>query len=267
MSRTYEQLEPVISALDERIKTGLGAFPTDIAEGSIASFPDGADGIPVKSLVVGIEPVQAGSGDPSPDNIRPITGWTGCVISHSGADTSNPTTYPITFPSEAGTVYGGTLDVTTGVLTVDRAELVLDGDESWKYYSVLQDNLFRAVGQPTPTIIANNVSDFLCDAYKPVLALARTNGTLSSSTAGYLDFIDNGFNALDGWTAHVSQNNIHVVYPLATPVTYQLTPQEIRTLLGQNNIWVDAGDTTVEYRANTSAYIAKKIAEAISAFS
>jgi hypothetical protein len=44
-------------------------------------------------------------------NICPITGWTNCNIYQSGEDTSNPTVIPIAFPSEAGTVYGGTLDV------------------------------------------------------------------------------------------------------------------------------------------------------------
>lgn len=59
-------------------------------------------------------PVQSGSGDPSPSNVRPITGWTGCTVSHSGADTSNPTTYPVTFPAVGknlitGTGYAGEL--------------------------------------------------------------------------------------------------------------------------------------------------------------
>lgn len=44
----------------------------DTASGSIASFPDGAEDVPVESLVVKIEAMQAGSGDPAPDNIRPI---------------------------------------------------------------------------------------------------------------------------------------------------------------------------------------------------
>ena len=30
----------------------------------------------LKSCVVSIEPIQSGSGDPSPDNVRPISGWT-----------------------------------------------------------------------------------------------------------------------------------------------------------------------------------------------
>lgn len=52
--------------------------------GSIASFADGADSMPIKELVVNIEPVQSGSGDPSPTNVRLISGWTGANITRCG---------------------------------------------------------------------------------------------------------------------------------------------------------------------------------------
>ena len=52
---------------------------TKTASGAIASFNDGANA-PVVDLTVSIEPVQSGSGDPSPDNVRPISGWTGANI-------------------------------------------------------------------------------------------------------------------------------------------------------------------------------------------
>ena len=39
---------------------------------------------PVTALKIGIEPVQAGSGDPSPDNIRAITGWDAVKVGQSG---------------------------------------------------------------------------------------------------------------------------------------------------------------------------------------
>jgi hypothetical protein len=44
-----------------------------VATGPIATF-EGED-LPLKSLTASIVPVQAGSGDPSPSNIRPISGW------------------------------------------------------------------------------------------------------------------------------------------------------------------------------------------------
>lgn len=51
------------------------AYPTETVTGEIVSITDGAEDIPVKALTVAVEPKQAGSGDPSPDNIRAITGW------------------------------------------------------------------------------------------------------------------------------------------------------------------------------------------------
>ena len=138
-------------------------------------------------------------------NICPITGWTGCVISHSGADTSNPTTYPITFPTEAGTVYGGSLDVTTGVLTVDRAQIASYAGETLPSTWISDRDVYSAGATPT--------------------------------------------------------TGAQVVYELATPITYHLTPQEITTLLGQNNIWADTGDTSVTYKADTKIYIDKKFTE------
>ena len=49
---------------------------------------------PVKSIVCNIEPVQSGSGDPSPDNVRPISGFTGLKVYGTGKnllDVSNAT--------------------------------------------------------------------------------------------------------------------------------------------------------------------------------
>lgn len=120
-------------------------------------------------------------------------------------------TYPITFPAEAGTVYGGTLDVTNGTLTVDRAFIAS--------YN----------GETLP-------SEWISDRDKYVAGTTPTTGA-------------------------------QVVYKLATPITYTLTPTEIKSLLGDNNIWADTGNTEVTYRADTTKYIDKKIAEVINALS
>jgi hypothetical protein len=50
---------------------------------AIATFSDGAD-LPMPKLEVGIEPVQEGSGDPSPENIRPISGWDEVNVTRCG---------------------------------------------------------------------------------------------------------------------------------------------------------------------------------------
>lgn len=54
------------------------------SSGAIATFTDGGDNKPLKSLKVAINPVQEGRGDPSPENVRPISGWTGAEIVNAG---------------------------------------------------------------------------------------------------------------------------------------------------------------------------------------
>ena len=64
-------------------------LPTDTASGSIASFSDGSSLFNAKSVVISIEPIQSGSGTPSPDNVRPISGWTGAEVNVSGSNAWN----------------------------------------------------------------------------------------------------------------------------------------------------------------------------------
>ena len=54
----------------------------------IATFT-GADA-PIDELIVSIDAVQEGSGDPSPSNIRPISGWTECVVNRTGKNILSP---------------------------------------------------------------------------------------------------------------------------------------------------------------------------------
>ena len=52
---------------------------------------------------------------------------------------------------------------------------------------------------------------------------------------------------------------LSVVFSLNTPQTYQLTPTQVKTLLGYNNIWTDSGTVEVQYLANIGLYIQKII--------
>lgn len=91
--------------------------------------------------------------------------------------------YPVSWQDEAGIVYGGNIDFTSGVLTVTMAQIVSYNGE--------------VINEPW-------ISDR--DRY-----IAGTTPSIGAQ----------------------------VVYPLTTPIVYQLTPQEITTLLGTNNIWVE----------------------------
>ena len=243
------------------------AYPTDTASGAVASFADGADDIPLKSCVVAIEPVQSGSGDPSPDNVRPISGWTGTQVSHSGADRTNPTTYSITLPTEAGTVYGGELDVTNGVLTVDKICVTFDGTEDYlnNYFPIVVcAKGFDGGGDYSRRneIISNYA---MC----PKISFASSAAnTFQFSNADTIYGVSSASELKALFAQYYANGNpMTICYPLATPITYHLTPTEIKSLLGNNNVWADAGNTTVTYRADTAKYIDKKIAEVINALS
>ena len=200
-------------------------------------------------------------------NICPISGWTGCNISHSGVDTSGPTVIPISWQSSAGTVYGGTLDVTSGVLTVDRVGVDL-GTLSWYYNSgnVLFETTISDIR--SGYTYNSDLSDIICSMF-----------TAKSQGSGW-GGMENGSFGVSGTSFRAkntsytspsdfttSVNGQTLIYPLATPQTYQLTPQEVTTLLGQNNIWADCGPSTVEYPADTKLYIDKKLAALVAALS
>ena len=162
-------------------------------------------------------------------------------------------TYDITFPSEVGTVYGGTLDVTTGELVVDKAIADLGG-LVWTYTT--GDSYAGS-----PYFASGNVADkkagsnnMICSQY----AVGVNRGAIqdciiapwNSTNALSLACRDDRFT--DAATFKAAMDGVQLVYELATPITYQLTPQEVATLLGNNNIWADTGDTTVKYISTTN---------------
>lgn len=176
-------------------------------------------------------------------------------------------TISVTFPSEAGTVYGGTVDVTNRTLTVDRA-MVSNftwgrGDISggkYRYISILP-----TVGLPSDKNINLNKSYCNC------LSILNNGQTYTGDQNGYtINTADNvtrlyvfieGITTVEQMNDFTNQNSMQLVYPLATPLTYTLTQQELTTLLGYNAIWADTGDVTVEYRADTKLYIDNAIAK------
>lgn len=355
-------------------------IPPETLSGLIAVFTSShAD--PLKSFTANIDPMQSGSGDPAPDNVRPISGRTGATILHAGVNLFNKTTatlgkcingsggitnrsgtdafysdfipiyaevgmrfrhtapgvsgktmrivlydrnknwirgeatpsaggntcaitikqtdvdagaaylrisaysagvydyamctvgddvaqeyspyvgtvYPVTFPSEAGTVYGGALNVTTGLLTVDRVSAVFDGsdDENWtvaannsrKYIAVADID----TGTPD-TEILNGLQSNMFKAWSysggPASATANTPVITGRYNIAQINVFYNGYNTVENWKAYLSSNNLQVVYPLAVPITYQLTPQEVNAYIGVNTIWSDCGEVSVTYRAD-----------------
>lgn len=404
----------------EAVRRTLAAFPQESAEGSVVDFADGADELPVADLTVQIEAVQAGTGDPSPDNIRPITGWTGVDLRRTGknlwggaamladikaavpsatvdetagtakysasapadhaliglesdivygmrfkentrytiilhfsnntisspdtygyarpnigvnytdgssekllgagyeanvpktmvfvsaagktvrhiykantngigtiytnesglfegvltADDFEPyvgTSYPITFPTEAGTVCGGSLDVTTGALKVTHALAVLDG--TMPFSKANNGNARTSVFVLDQSVVNNK-------RYGPSMVSIKTfaNTMKKSSGMSYASLYPNEYywtanangywrigygtpdTTLEEFLAFLNNTPLQVACQLQSPTTYQLTPTEVTTLLGWNTLYADTGDLSTVYRADPQRYTDGRLA-------
>lgn len=228
----------------------MGGTPNvsfESVSGNVCTFESGFSGLPLKAHEVAIVASQSGSGTPSPTNPRPITGYSAINISHSDADTSNPTVYTIQIGS---TVYNGTYDAITGILTVTHKDVDL-GSLSWSRQTGLRPNeyLFRA--QITDIKTPIDTSKMLCEIltcvgtdrnalYDVDYGLAPWNNTNNYVTIRISTITD---------VSHLLSviNGYKLMYELVTPTTIQLSPAQILTLLGENNIFADTGDTTLQY--------------------
>lgn len=140
-------------------------------------------------------------------------------------------------------VYSGTLDLETGELTVDKLGADL-GDYEWSMYSVTQGTLFRtAFPNFNPEYNARN---YVLSDYPVVYASQRINKTSSVGSAGNVDIIDSDYSTQAAFKAAMKGQTI--VYSLATPVTYQLTPQQLALFKGTNNVSTNAKTVQVTYR-------------------
>ena len=361
----------VAGDLTEMAKTYPSLLVTGSASGSIATFDDGSE-TPVKSLSVNIEPVQTGSGDPSPENVRPISGWDGVNVTRTGKNLLKPhpqasltnqitmtndngqysfsgsnssranfditvdiasgtytlsafnpvgsgnsniylmsasgtvlvniscgtankvqnftlaepvktvrltfgagasldnykmspvivlgetspdgfepyqgTVYPISLPQ---TVYGGVLDVGNGTLTVTKKMAQITG-ASIVRYETTAGGRFRVDGLLTDKKETSGYDlDLLCDCYKadpsPTQSGAVDNTICGWRATDSAYIIDRRFETVEAYKAWLADNTVTVVYNLATPLTINLTPTEVRTILGYNNIYADSGNVDVVY--------------------
>lgn len=315
------------------------------ASGNPATFSD-ADAANVKALSVTITLTQSGSGDPSPDNIRPISGVTSVSVTRTGKNLLNPAEFEVmsnfnnanwhlnrpipllggvaytfscnlavngvyiresrtgaikyqkesssevvtdyTFtPSEnmrayiliwrnSGfnnfqgqleegsltsykayrgqsvtvslvdsnsnplTVYGGTLDVTTGELSVQDKMFLLNTS---------------AVSTSEPYLIWRNVPELrecIPQGVNSVISgIDNIGGTLRVNTLGDNNIIFITFPDSVSISELVARAlDVQILLPLISPVTYQLTPQQLATLSGYNSVTTDAASVSVTYKAD-----------------
>lgn len=198
----------------------------------------------IKKLIVGIDPAQDGTGDPTPQNVRPIVGRSAVnVVLSPTLDAQDGTTYPV---SLGGTYYGGTLDVIKGILTIDTAYFSYTGSSSeyWTTYTYNNYTYFAC----SIDILRTDRSLFLCDRFTPRISQYPVSIPIANSI---YDYYARGTNiniyypdcaTLDDFKQFLSNNPLHVLCKRATPAQYTLTPTQIDTIMNRiNNVWADSG--------------------------
>ena len=328
-------LRPLIKSLKEN---ALNAYATEsLSNQAIASFTDGANNVPVKSLSVAITPVQSGTGDPSPDNIRPITGRTGAkvtrtaenlfggnlmrdgVLASMASATDDATNRCVTFAASAAATQR-----ITGASGIEGKF-----KENTRYTFIM--TIYKSAGVGANLRINytdgtyTGITGYTAGEKKTVLVVSDANKTVFSFSKQYvggastLYYDESGifegvltaadFKAYEGTTYTISwQTEAGTVYggtlnvltgklnaypyyasyngetltgewicdravyaagvtpPTGSQVVdmggstteYDLTPTEVTTLLGENNVWADTGDITeITIRCDTALYIAK----------
>lgn len=158
-------------------------------------------------------------------------------------------TIPISWSSSAGTVYGGyltwlwngTVKLTKTMASVDMGDIdwTAGATSNYTYYTHRFDDK------------ANNYN-FISSMYKTVKKSRvelddKTMGVYNTTNARMTVAIrDDTY--VDASAFKAAMSGVQLVYELATPVTYTLTPQQALVFLrGTNNVWNDINDTTVTY--------------------
>ena len=173
------------------------------------------------------------------------------------------TTHEIAWQDEAGTVYGGTLQYLGGdawrlTKTMESVDM---GTLNWTSQESIQIGRFDA---PSGQIgKAKGETNMLCDKYPTVTASvlpSLTVGIRGSAGGSGIVLVNTAFANYTPAQVKTAVTGTQLVYELATPVVYDLTGEELVSVLGMNNVFANCGDVTeLVYRADTALFVEKKL--------
>ena len=187
------------------------------------------------------------------DNVCPLSGRTASNVYVSATNSiPDATNYHIDFSTTAGTLYGGSMNMTFGSITSNMGFVVLDGTETWQDYTLgngyavlipdmMIDNNGEGYTNWLPT--TNNINTIGCNFGKGnnYLYVNRVNGI-------------GGISDLASWKAYLGTHNLQVVYTKNTSATYQIDPQNT-PIYPTTIIWSDSGPVEVSYTTNAGSTV------------
>lgn len=207
---------------------------------------------PVAGYPLGVkakwEPVQEGSGTPSPENIRPIKGRDSVTITRQ----EDNQVITLTLPE---TVYGGEVDAVSGEGIKNWKRVVFDGTEKWDVRAANYTSYSLALPIRSKTGFCTHFKKILYDAIRP--------GTGTGETGCYLEFslsaiFNVPFKNVTDWKNYLAAQYaagtpVYIVYQYANEVNEPFTAtgaQPIPALAGANTVLTDADSVSVSGRAD-----------------
>ena len=137
-------------------------------------------------------------------------------------------------------VYGANVDVVTGALTVTDAIYNPTGDEA---------NYIQQTGRVVFAVPRE---------YRGGDTIDRLCSDFSMAAGGTYCYVNTSM-TVEELKTYFQSHTVQMVLPLTDTQTYQLTPQQIDTLFGNNTVFADCGPVSVTYQANLKDYIDKKL--------
>ena len=221
---------------------------------------------PVAGYPLGVkaewEPVQEGSGTPSPENIRPIKGRDSVTITRQ----EDNQVITLTLPE---TVYGGEVDAVSGEVAETWGLVTLDGAEKWTVEGKFLDNKtdWYYVSSKIPNAVnaVPQKNNEICSHY-PHADIANTNTVQGCAIVWgciRVRWGDTIPDDADAWKAYLAAQYaagtpVQIAYKLAKPVPFTATgAQPIPALSGANTLLTDADSVSVSGRADLIHIIRK----------
>ena len=226
-------------------------LPEDTATGAEVTITDACPDLPIVELTAEINAVQEGTGDPSPDNVRPISGWDEITVTHDGID--------VEISLGDDTVYGGTYN-SDGTLTVKAALKTFDHTSNWSAESLsIGANFYVPMGSEFKKGQYGNSPYFKCNASKASETSNIQNANVclisGSGNFNYAWGATLSCSTAEDFKTYLETNEltIEVYAELATPTTLTVGILTFNTNgEGSTIISCDSGDVTVKYKKLTT---------------
>lgn len=216
--------------------------------GTIISLNDSA-ALPLQSLKLTFEPIQEGTGDPSPDNVRPISGRDSVKVTVSNEDESHD--YTLILPE---TIYGGEVDAVSGVGSKEWRYVEFDGTEDWGQYltqGATRTKTYYLLGSEYHPILTNeekvlcNKANFLFSCWTKdtpwtISLTPNNNGGIYLTVPIEIGASLNDFKSYLA-AQYAAGTPVTVCYKLDTPEPFQVTPQPITSLYPNTTIYNSEG--------------------------